>query len=142
MQNLTELQVELIHLLEEEKLGATPYYYPINESVAANSESNNSKRPGAGTEIFKLQGICFGDIGSNTFYFTFIADGKTIVPRQMLTTANMKALESLSSEILVRSEIYCRFENGTGNTQTFDIVIKYTIYNANSVNDLIRRIGG
>ena len=137
MGKFTELQVDLIHLFEEQAIGARPYAYTIDEDISANDFETYSLKPSS-DELWKLSAIHFGDTCLYNFYVTIYAEGKAIVPRQRIITPSMNNL--LSAEVLVSSEIWIKLENDTDNDLNPEVLIHYTIYSKKSFEALMARL--
>ena len=137
---ITKVQVELVHLLEQEKLGATPYVYPVAASIVGGTTHPNSKKPDMSKQVFKLTRIIQGqNFNDNELMFKLIVDGRIIIPRQYLTHANGNII--LPTPVLVWTDLATIVENTTANTIAYDCVLLYTIYDRVAVNRLKEQLG-
>ena len=134
---LTQLQAEVVHILENEKLGASALFKTDTRSVSA-SGSEILTFDVSMEKIWKMNKIKLsGD--PDTFYVTIAIDGKEILARQLLRENN--SILDFPSPIFVRNQVWIKVENGTGNAVTISVTLFCTDYSRKDIDDFRRRLG-
>lgn len=139
----TQLQAEIIYILENEKLGAMPRWTNWTCRINATSEA---------TYTFVINKQSYWKINKikmsgppDTFYITIVIDGrvdkdnKPTFERQILREDNSQL--EFKTPILARDSIYIKVENTDLSPQTFSITIEYTEYDKNVVDNFRKELG-